>query len=220
MAYATAVMGAIALGTTIAQGVKARQAKKKANKLLAEGQTMDNISELSKNQQIAEDVSKMGGMTSQEYQTAQQNISRNQSAGISALGGRKSALAGVGTLVQRANDATANLDAHNAAVSRANKLQGAQMQINANTAKNARRAANINRDYFNPAAQATAESQALTGAAIQNAAGVASSIAQMSMYKNANKPQGSAPASAATVAPPVDVVSKYRIPKYRVNANY
>lgn len=212
---AAAITGAIALGTSIAQGIKARRARKRAEKLRQQGMLMGIPQELSKNQQLAEEVRNMGGMTRQEYQTSQQGIQRNASAALNALRGRRSAIAGVGRIQQASDDAQARLDAQNAAISRANRLTGTQALMGANAAIAAQRARNIDRDYFGPAAAAETESQALTGAAIQNIGNLAMTAAQF----YGMRPQGNKPSAAAADAGQVDVVSKFKIPEYRVKVN-
>lgn len=218
---AAAIAGAVALGGTIYQGIRARKAKKKAEQLAAEGRALDDSREFTKNQQLAEQVANLGGMSSQEYQNALQGIQRNQAAALSALGSKRSAIGGISRLVQASNDAQANLDARNAAVSRANKITGTQMQMQANQAKAARRAAQLNRDFFQPSQEATAESQALTGAAIQNAMGVVNAGAQIGMLKGMNNDAGSTP-PARTYGAGSDITSglNYRIPRYRVKTQY
>ncbi len=220
MAVAAAIGGAIALGTSIYQGVKARKAKKAAEKLRKEGmaESASAMAEMRKNQKLAEDIRNMGGMSRQEYQTASQNIQRSSGSVLSALRGSRQALAGVGRVQQAADDATAKLDAQNAAIARANRLSGTQSLMQSNAAIAAQRMRNADRDFFGPSQMATMESQALTGAAMQNIGGAAMGALQLGAMGAFKKPAGS---NANTTSAPtgVDVVSKYKIPEYRVKVN-
>lgn len=63
------------------------------------------------------------GMPSQQYNQAQQNISRNVGTGVRALSRSANPAAGVAGLVRAQNDATMGLDVSNAAAKRQNILQ-------------------------------------------------------------------------------------------------
>ena len=63
------------------------------------------------------------GMPSQQYNQAQQNISRNVGTGVRALSRSANPVAGVAGLVRAQNDATMGLDVSNAAAKRQNILQ-------------------------------------------------------------------------------------------------
>ena len=63
------------------------------------------------------------GMPSQQYNQAQQNISRNVGTGVRALSRSANPAAGVAGLVRAQNDATLGLDVSNAAARRQNILQ-------------------------------------------------------------------------------------------------
>jgi hypothetical protein len=63
------------------------------------------------------------GLGSQQYNQAQQNISRNVGTGVRALSRSSNPAAGVAGLVRAQNDATLGLDVSNAAAKRQNILQ-------------------------------------------------------------------------------------------------
>lgn len=76
----------------------------------------------SENLSRAEQLERIG-MPSQQYNQAQQNISRNVGTGVRALSRSSNPAAGVAGLVRAQNDATLGLDVSNAAARRQNILQ-------------------------------------------------------------------------------------------------
>lgn len=87
--------------------------------------TYDIPPEISANQQLAAMMA-MQGLPSAQYNQALNNIMRNQTFGLSALQDRRSALPGIGNIVQRSNDATLGLDVSDANLRRQNQLLSMQ----------------------------------------------------------------------------------------------
>lgn len=129
---------------------------------------------------LAQSVKEMG-MPKAEYQGALQNIMRNQTAGISALQDRRSALAGIGNIVQRSNDATLNLDATAGRIANQNRMAGTQMEMNARQQLGMQKLAKQQWEKFMPYQQKMAEGQALVGAGMQNMFGAIDTAAQVYM---------------------------------------
>ena len=115
MALASAAKGLIGGITGIIQ-------KHKANKLLRDNPypTYTVPNEILQNQKTAQIMANTG-LPSEQYNLAKQNIARNLNFGISKSNDRAGGLMTISALTQNANDATANLDASNAAARLGNK---------------------------------------------------------------------------------------------------
>lgn len=147
---------AIAGASALYQGIKGARQKRQAAKLQAEADQQEQ-SNLADSRRMA-----LTGLPEEQYRNALQGIYRNQSAGLSALRDRRSALAGVPALQQTTNDALLNLNAKDAdarrsaervALGQANRRSGLKGQ---------------------QAADRLASGQALTGAALNNVFNAAS----------------------------------------------
>lgn len=119
---------------------------------------------------IADKVSMMG-MPREQYVAQLQGITRNQNFGLRALGDRRSALAGVGNLVQQGNDATLRLNATDASMLRDSKMRGAAMKTNAKYQMGMQKLAKQQWDKFNPYLAKVGQAQGLIGAGMQNITG-------------------------------------------------
>lgn len=122
------------------------------------------------------------GMPSQQYNQAQQSISRNVGTGVRALSRSANPAAGVASLVRAQNDATLGLEASNAAVRRQNILQamGARRELAGQQLAQQQYAQNRYFDKVN-------EANARIGAGTQNIFGGLSDIGTagiMSEYLN------------------------------------
>jgi hypothetical protein len=106
------------------------------------------------------------GMPSQQYNQAQQNISRNVGTGVRALSRSANPAAGVAGLVRAQNDATLGLDVSNAAARRQNILQAIGARREMAGQQLAQQQYQQNR-YFDKVNQA----QAMIGAGAQNIGG-------------------------------------------------
>lgn len=144
----------------------------------------------------AQNVKEMS-MPKSQYQGALQNIARNQNAAIAALQDRRAGLTGIGSIVQRGNDANLNLDARAAQIANQNKMLGTQMEAQARQALAAQKLAKMQWEKFGRYNQQVSEGQALMGAGMQNIFG--SIMAAAAMYEK--KPKV-APASSISLAPP------------------
>lgn len=127
----------------------------------------------------AQNVKEMG-MPKSQYQGALQNIARNQNAAIAALQDRRAGLTGIGSIVQRGNDANLNLDARDAQIANQNKLMGTQIEAQARQALAMQKLAKQQWEKFGQYNQQVSEGQALMGAGMQNIFGSISAMAQLS----------------------------------------
>src|SRR5881628_1744940 len=141
---------AISAATSIYQGIKGAKQKREAAKLQSQADAMET-SDLQEARRMA-----LTGMPAAEYQQQLQNIHRNQSASLSLLKDRRSALAGAANIQQSTNDATLALaskdaqmrrEAERTALGQSNRVAGLKGQ---------------------QAAYERESGQALTGAAMQN----------------------------------------------------
>jgi hypothetical protein len=140
---------------------------------------------------IADKVSMMG-MPREQYVAQLQGITRNQGFGLRALGDRRSALAGVGNLVQSGNDAMLRLNATDAGMRRDSQMRGAAMKTSAKYQMGMQKLAKQQWDKFNPYLGKVAQAQGLIGAGMQNLTGGADAASSMFM----NSPQSSSAAPA------------------------
>ncbi len=141
---------------------------------------------------IADKVSMMG-MPREQYVAQLQGITRNQNFGLRALGDRRSALAGVGNLVQQGNDATLRLNATDASMRRDSQLRGAAMKTSAKYQMGMQKLAKQQWDKLNPYLAKVAQAQGLIGAGMQNITGGAdggASVLMNSGTSSAAAPQG------------------------------
>ena len=132
------------------------------------------------------------GMPSQQYNQAQQNISRNVGTGVRALSRSANPAAGVAGLVRAQNDATMGLDVSNAAAKRQNILQamGARREMAGQQLAQQQYAQNRYFDKVN-------EANARIGAGTQNIFGGISDIGTAGLMGMAGK-------GTASVSPNVD----------------
>jgi hypothetical protein len=97
--------------------------KKKGNDILKQNpyptQTVPN--EVLESKEIAQNMANEG-MPSQQYEAAQKNIQRQQSAAIAQAQDRRSGVGAIGAIQQGTNDASGQLDAQSAAIRRQNQL--------------------------------------------------------------------------------------------------
>lgn len=135
---------------------------------------------------LAQNIKTMG-MPKSEYQSAFQNIQRNQTAGINALQDRRSALAGIGSIVQRSNDASLNLDATAAKIANQNMLAGTQMEMGARQQLASQKLARQEWEKFQPYQQKLAQGQGMLGAGMQNAFGALQTYGNLSMMEKMAK---------------------------------
>lgn len=138
--------------------------------------------EYSQSVRLAEGIKNLG-MPQTEYGQAIQNINRNITSGIGALQNRRSAVAGIGTLVQRANDATLNLDTQAARIRNQNIVTGTNMQRQSLYNLGLQKLAKQRWEKQDPYLRKMQEGQALVGAGLQNVFGAATSAATADMYK-------------------------------------
>ena len=126
------------------------------------------------------------GMPSQQYNQAQQNISRNVGTGVRALSRSANPAAGVAGLVRAQNDATLGLDVSNAAAKRQNILQamGARREMAGQQLAQQQYQQNRYFDEVN-------EAQARIGAGTQNIFGGISDIGTAGIMSGMNKAEGS-----------------------------
>jgi hypothetical protein len=127
------------------------------------------------------------GLGSQQYNQAQQNISRNVGTGVRALSRSANPAAGVAGLVRAQNDATMGLDVSNAAAKRQNILQamGARREMAGQQLAQQQYAQNRYFDKVN-------EANARIGAGTQNIFGGISDIGTAGIMGMGSK--GAAPA--------------------------
>jgi hypothetical protein len=130
------------------------------------------------------------GLGSQQYNQAQQNISRNVGTGVRALSRSSNPAAGVAGLVRAQNDATLGLDVSNAAAKRQNILQamGARREMAGQQLAQQQYAQNRYFDKVN-------EANARIGAGTQNIIGGISDIGT-GMVLGGNKNSQAAPSSS------------------------
>jgi hypothetical protein len=126
------------------------------------------------------------GMPSQQYNQAQQNISRNVGTGVRALSRSANPAAGVAGLVRAQNDATLGLDVSNAAAKRQNILQamGARREMAGQQLAQQQYQQNRYFDEVN-------EAQSRIGAGTQNIFGGISDIGTAGIMSGMNKAEGS-----------------------------
>lgn len=169
------ILGALTLGMGAAQYFGGRA---KAKKLAKE--KFVTPEELKQNVAAAQQI-KTQGMAKETYQGALQNIARNQNFGLAALQDRGKALAGVGNIVQRGNDAALKLDSADATIRNQNMITGTHMEASARQQIGLQKLAfeNMKRN------QQYQESQNLQGAGIQNMMGGASSLGTWAMDSKA-----------------------------------
>jgi hypothetical protein len=117
----------------IVSGIVGIGQKKKANKILAENPypTYQIPKEVFANQEMAQNNANTG-LPSEQYSMAMKNIQRNQNAALSAATDRRGGNAAIGAIQGQANNATAGLDAQNAAARMQN--QRVLMGVNNNVA--------------------------------------------------------------------------------------
>lgn len=152
-------LAAVQLGTAAYQGIKGARQKREARALQTQADQQER-SNLADARRMA-----LVGMPESQYEQARSNINRQEALGLASLRDRRSALAGISAIQQNTNDALISLAAEdarqrraaeNAALNQANRLAG----ITGNRAQD--------RQW---------SGEALTGAAIQNAANAASTFA-------------------------------------------
>lgn len=140
------------------------------------------------NVRLATEVKNMGGLSGSEYLKAKTAIDRNEAFGLSSLRDRRSGVAGVGGIIQRSNDASLALNAHDAMLEQSNKRMGTQMLMGANSALGGQMLAKQQWEKFNPYLRKMQEGQSLLGAGMQNTFGVANDVAQFEMMKKMPQP--------------------------------
>ena len=115
-------MAAASLGSGLISGISGLIQKGKAKKMIEDNPfpEMAIPEAISENQRIAERLAG-GGLPAEQYNLAKQNIARNTNTAISQANDRKSGLAAIGGIQTRANDASMNLDATNAAARQQNQ---------------------------------------------------------------------------------------------------
>ncbi|MGB8193253.1 MAG: hypothetical protein WCF67_15090 [Chitinophagaceae bacterium] len=121
------------------------------------------------------------GMSGSEYARGFQNIMRNQNFALSALGNRRMALAGVGNIVQRTNDATLGLDVAAAKIKQQNTLMGTQMEVGANKDLADQRIQKMQWEKLQPYLRKMQSAEAMMGAGLQNIGSAGSMFAQSQM---------------------------------------
>jgi len=126
------------------------------------------------------------GLGAEQYNKAQQNISRNVGTGVRALSRSSNPAAGVAGLVRAQNDATLGLDVSNAAAKRQNILQamGARREMAGQQLAQQQYAQNRYFDKVN-------EAQARIGAGTQNMFGGISDIGTAGIMSGMGKGEGS-----------------------------
>jgi hypothetical protein len=142
------------------------------------------------------------GLGSQQYNQAQQNISRNVGTGVRALSRSANPAAGVAGLVRAQNDATLGLDVSNAAAKRQNILQamGARREMAGQQLAQQQYQQNRYFDKVN-------EAQSRIGAGTQNIFGGISDIGTAGIY-------GSMGGSNPSVEDQASKPSPYNTQKY------
>lgn len=160
---AQAVKGLFGVGQAIAGGIMLKKALRNRPGYEIPKEYEDALT-------IADKVSMMG-MPREQYVAQLQGITRNQNFGLRALGDRRSALAGVGNLVQQGNDATLRLNATDASMLRDSKIRGAAMKTNAKYQMGMQKLAKQQWDKFNPYLAKVGQAQGLIGAGSQNISG-------------------------------------------------
>lgn len=127
--WGTLIGGVVGAGEGLITG---EEQKSKANKLLGQPRPGYNIpKEALDNQQIAQNLA-LTGLPSAQYEQAMKNIQRQSNQAISSAQDRRAGIGLIGTIQQKANDATGNLDAQNAEARRKNI--GTLLQQNQNVA--------------------------------------------------------------------------------------
>lgn len=145
------------------------------------------------------------GMPSQQYNQAQQNISRNVGTGVRALSRSANPAAGVAGLVRAQNDATMGLDVSNASARRQNILQamGARREMAGQQLAQQQYAQNRYFDKVN-------EANARIGAGTQNIFGGISDIGTAGLMGMAGK-------GSATTANPTSAYNQLNPQEYLSN---
>jgi hypothetical protein len=138
--------------------------------------------EFQANVSTAQDMA--NGMGKAQYGQAMNNIQRNQAFGQAALRGRRGALAGISSLVQRSNDATLGLDAQSAQMA----FSGKRALMGAREAFAQQKLQKWDFDKAQPYAMKLNQKQALIGAGIQNFMKAGDNASAMFGQSMANKP--------------------------------
>jgi hypothetical protein len=111
--------------------------------------------------------------------------------GLSALGSRRSSLAGVSALVQRSNDAFGNLNAFAAQTKAQNFRQGTAMEMNANSQMAEQKIQKMNWEKLQPYMRKLQSAQSMMGAGMQNMFGGVTDA--VSMYNSSKQPYNQNP---------------------------
>jgi hypothetical protein len=169
-----------ALGSLASIGIGLFQ-RAKARKL--EKETVRPVyttpSEIYMNQKLAQKNASQG-MDGTTYNTQLNNINRNVSSGLDAIGKQRNGLAGIGNIVANASDASLNLAAQDDAVKKAN-LQGYMIQ-NQNVADYEDKAFQYNKaDKYAETMQKISQMRATGNAGINSGINGVTSIAQSYM---------------------------------------
>lgn len=117
-------LAAAQLGTGLISGITGLIQKGQAKKMIENNPfpEMQIPDAILSNQRIAERMSGLG-LPSEQYKMAKQNIDRNANTALSYAKDRKGALAAIGGIQARSNDAALNLDSANAATRQQNQRQ-------------------------------------------------------------------------------------------------
>ncbi len=158
----------------------------KGNQILKNTKMPDYMipTQLNENLQLAKDLKNMGGMPSASMNASTQSYFRNANFGMGQLQGRRAAVAGVASILQRLNDASTNLAMQDANMAMGNRRAGISMQSQANNAMAQQQLAKQQWEKFNPYLRKMSEGQALVGAGMQNMFGAVTGAAQANMYEN------------------------------------
>ena len=175
MAWVAAAVAGVGAGMKIYQGLhQSHQASQIEKNNIRPTQYVDPLYQQNLNtaQQMATQ-----GMPQAQYNAAMNNINRNQSGGIQALGRSANPGAGLASLVRAGNDATGSLNAQDAAERNRNTLALIQQRgILAGQKQNA-----WNYNHADKYSENLAKSQALRGAGAQNIAGALNDVGSAGM---------------------------------------
>lgn len=173
---AAAIKGLLGIGQAVAGGIKMRKALRNRPDYTIPEEYQQNVA-------MADNLMNLG-MPREQYLAQLQGINRNQSFGLRMLGDRRSALAGVGNLVQQSNDAQLNLNAADATMRRDSKFRATGMKMNANYQLGMQKLAKQQWDKFNPYLAKLNQAQGLIGAGMQNIGGALDMGAMLAMSEN------------------------------------
>lgn len=188
-----AIAGGSALiqtGIGIAQGIKANRMMKRLKR-----PTQHVQKEFTQNAAISENMARTG-LQSQQYNNSLQNINRNATAGIRALGRSTNAASGLASMMRAQNDATLNLDMQDANARQANQRMAMQQRGILGAQKHNAWQWNEQSKY----GEKLAEIQALKGAGMQNVAGGLNTAAQLGIAMESAENGGGSTRTQSTPA--------------------